>query len=92
MWQAAGWRWGETSSIPDPGGSTGRVLLSRQAVKFQPMSYVMLAKAYLAALGHGPAGTSFAHITELFHEMDPQTDHEHLYHGAILLATSPNLG
>jgi hypothetical protein len=32
----------------------------------------MLAQAYLAALGHGPARTAFAHITELFHEMDPR--------------------
>ena len=47
-------------------------LLSRQALKFQTKTYVILAQAYLAALGHGPAGPAFAHITELFHDMDPR--------------------
>jgi hypothetical protein len=45
-------------------------LLEPSAVKLPPKDYTELARAYVGALGHGPAESGLLHITELFRKMD----------------------
>jgi hypothetical protein len=46
-------------------------LLEPNPTPFAAQEYTLLARAYVAALGHGPADTGLPRIVELFRAMDP---------------------
>jgi hypothetical protein len=49
------------------------VLLDSQPARFSKDVYVVLAQAYVLALGQGPTEAGLTRITELFQRMDPKT-------------------
>jgi hypothetical protein len=70
---AAGWL---TLGLPDHAlpilDEARRELLHPEAVKLQTKDYVELARAYVRAIGQGPAEVGLPRIAELFDRMDPK--------------------